>query len=420
MLRESVEQQAHEAGRLAGHHRACAAMLQERREAGGRGVAERLGRHLLLAGEWDAAVEPLLAGARERRETSDYPAALSLLAERETALHQLGAPGADVRWGRGWVLRARIHLHQGELAEVFRWSERAASEGAEDWGGILSEALRLQGDAARRRGDLDRAAGLYDRCIALPDNPHGAAASLWGLADVARQRGRTAEARTLLDRSLLLYRAIGDEHGIADHLLGQADLARQRHDLAAADDLYAQARDRFTALGNRYGVSRGTNGLGDVARMRGDLQAARQGYVRSLALLEELRSADAVFPRLNLALIHLAEAHFRNAREILDESREILERRGWGGLLAAVHLGLLACTAHKRDWKVWDDHLERGRAALSAGIAFDPDLASCAELAGRLAARSGQDARATEAYAIASAQWKGLGDAEGERRVARG
>jgi len=419
MLRESIEQQAHEEGRLGEHHRACAAMLKERRATGGRGIAERLGRHLVLAGDWDAAVEPLLAGARERRETSDYPAALSLLAERETALHQLGAPTADVRWGRGWVLRARIHLHQGELAEVFRWSERAAAEGAEDWGGILSEALRLQGDAARRRGDLDRAAGLYDRCIALPENPHGAAASLWGLADVARQRGRTAEARTLLDRSLLLYRAIGDEHGIADHVLGQADLARQQHDLAAAADLYAQARDRFLALGNRYGVSRGTNGLGDVARMRGDLQAARQGYARSLALLEELRSADAIFPRLNLALIHLAESHFRAAREIFEESREILERQGWDGLLVATHLGLLACTAYTRDWKAWDDHLERGCAALDTSAALDPDLATCAELAGRLVARAGQDARAAEAYAIASTQWKGLGNAEGERRVAR-
>jgi serine/threonine protein kinase/tetratricopeptide (TPR) repeat protein len=419
MLRESIEQQAHEAGRLAGHHRACAAMLRERRTAGERGVAERLGRHLLLAGDWEAAVEPLLAGARERRETSDYPAALSLLAERETALHQLGAPTADPRWGRGWVLRARIHLHQGELAEVFRWSERAAAESGKDWGGILSEALRLQGDAARRRGDLDRAAGLYERCIALPDNPHGAAASLWGLADVARQCGRTAEAGTLLDRSLLLYRAIGDEHGIADYSLGQADLARQRRDLVAAADLYAQARDCFTALGNRYGVSRGANGLGDIARMRGDLQAARQGYARSLTLLEELRSADAVFPRLNLALIHLAESHFRDAREILEESREILERRGWGGLLAAVHLGLLACAAHARDKKTWDDHLEHARAALGTSAALDPDLAACAEFGGRLLARAGQDARAREAYGIALTQWKGLGDAEGERRVER-
>jgi serine/threonine protein kinase/tetratricopeptide (TPR) repeat protein len=419
MLRESIEQRARETGRLAGHHRACAAMLRERLAAGIHGVAERYGHHLLLAGDWEAAVEPLLAGARERRESSDYPAAFSLLAEREWALHQLGAPTSDPRWGEGWVLRARIHLHQGELAEAFRWSERAEAESGEGWGGIHCEALRLQGDAARRRGDLDRAANLYERCIALLDNRHGAAASLWGLADVARRQGRPEEARTLLDRSLLVYRAIGDEHGIADCALGQADLACQRHDLVAAEGLYEQARARFTVLGNRYGVARGMNGLGDVARMRGDLGAARLGYARALALLQELRSADAVFPRLNLALIHLAEARFPEARESLEESLEILERRGWGSLLAAAHLGLLACAAQACDPKAWDDHLEGSRAALRLSAAFDLDVATCAEQAGRLMARAGHDARAAEAYAIASAQWKGLGDVEGERRVER-
>src|SRR6185295_15006080 len=159
MLRESVERMARDAGRLAAHHRACAAMLRERR-AGERGVAERLGRHLLLAGEREAALEPLLAGARERRETSDYPAALSILADREAVLEELGAPAADPRRGKGWVVRARIHLHQGELAEVFRWAERAEAASGDAWGAILSESLRLQGDAARRRGDLDGAAHL--------------------------------------------------------------------------------------------------------------------------------------------------------------------------------------------------------------------------------------------------------------------
>jgi eukaryotic-like serine/threonine-protein kinase len=416
MLRESVERMARDGGRLAGHHRACAAMLRERR-TGARGVAERLGRHLLLAGEREAALEPLLTGARERRETSDYPAALTLLADREAALEELGAPAADPRRGKGWVVRARIHLHQGELAEVFRWAERAETAGGEDWGAILSESLRLQGDAARRRGDLDGAAHLYERCIALPENPHGAAASLWGLADVARQRGRTAEARTLFDRALLLYRAIGDEHGIADHTLGQADLARQRRDLAGAEDLYRRARDRFEALGNRYGVARGTNGLGEVARMRGDLVIARECYARSLSLLEELRSADAVFPRLNLALIHLAEARFRDAQEILEESREILERWGWGGLLAVVHVGLLSCAADARDWSAWDDHLDRSRAALGTSTALDPDIAACAELGGRLMDWAGQDTRARVSYGIALAQWRGLGDERGVRRM---
>jgi eukaryotic-like serine/threonine-protein kinase len=419
MLRESVERMSREGGRFAAHNRACAAMLAERAAAGERGVAERLGRHLLLAGERAAALAPLLAGAREHRGTSDYPAAQALIAEREEALRDLGIPEDDPRWGEGWVVRARIQLHQGQLEEVFRWAERAESGGSASWAPIRSEALRLLGDAARRRGDLDRAAALYVRCIDLPDNLHGAAASYWGLGDVARQRGRLEEARTYFDRSLTLYWEIGDEHGVADHGIGAADLARQRSQLAVAEDHYRQTRDRFEALGNRYGVARSLNGLGDVLRLRGNYTGAAELYGRSLTILEGLRSADGVFPRINLALTAIAEQRFSAAEGTLHEARELLERHGWGGLLSCVHVALLACTAQARDWPDWDDHLARGAAALRESGLFDPDVAWCAELAGRLTEWSGQAARAREVYELALAQWRGLEDTQGVARIER-
>jgi eukaryotic-like serine/threonine-protein kinase len=419
MLRESIERMFREAGRFAAHNRACAAMLAPRAAAGERGAAERLGRHLLLAGERAAALEPLLTGARERRGTSDYPAAQTLIAEREETLRELQIPEDDPRWGEGWVVRARIQLHQGRLEEVFRWAERAESGTGESWTPIRSEALRLLGDASRRRGDLDHAAGLYQRCIGLPDNPHGAAASLWGLGDVARQRGRLEEAQSFFDRSLHLYREIGDEHGVADHGIGAADLARQHNELALAEDLYRQARSRFEALGNRYGVARSLNGLGDVARLRGSSSSACESYARSLAILEALRSADGIFPRLNMALIALAEQRFAAAEATLQEACEMLDRLGWGGLSSCVHVCRLSCVAQAREWPAWDDHLALGASLLRQSGLYDPDVAWCAELAGRLTEWAGQPARAREVYELAQAQWRGLGNASGIERIDR-
>jgi len=422
MLRESVERMSREAGRFAAHNHACAAMLAGRAAAGERGIAERLGHHLLLAGERAAALGPLLDGARERRGTSDYPAAQALLDERETALRELGIPDDDPRWGEGWVVRARVHLHQGQLDEVFRWAEPAAGKGSEPWAPIRPEALRLLGDAARRQGDLDRAAHLYERCIGLPDdlhpdNLHGAAASLWGLGDVARQRGRLAEARVFFDRSVGLYREIGDEHGVADHGIADADLARQGREYTRAGDLYRQTCARFEILGNRYGVARSLNGIGDVARLQGDLALAAGHYRRALAILDGLRSADGIFPRLNLALIDLAEQRFTAAEGTLGEAREQLERLGWGGLLSCVHVCLLACVSQARDWAAWDGHLDLGAAALRTSGLVDPDVAWAAELAGRLTEWAGQSARAREVYEIALAQWRGLGEARGAARI---
>jgi serine/threonine protein kinase/tetratricopeptide (TPR) repeat protein len=404
MLRESLERMAREAGRWPGHNRGCAAMLLGRAAAGERGVAERLGRHLLLAGQPASAVDFLLRGAGERRETSDYAAAQLLLVQRDEALQLLSAGRRDPRWGDGWVLRARIHLHQGQLDEVFRWAGRAVTGGTEDeWTRIRSEALRLLGDAARRRGDLRQSVDLYERCLST-ESPHGVAASLWGLADVLRQRGDLERARELFDRSERLYREIGDDHGVADHLIGLADLARQRRDAAGAERWYRKARYRFEELGNQYGVARSLNGLGEAARLREDWARAGGLYLQSLGILERLSSADGLFPRVNLALVDLGGGRFAEAREGLEEIRRQLEDLDWGGLLACVHAGLLACTAHARAWGAWETsfgHLSRRLA--SSGLQ-DPDIAWCAELSAKLAEGAGREAWARAARGLVPPQ----------------
>jgi tetratricopeptide (TPR) repeat protein len=346
--------------------------------------------------------------------------AMDLLARRDRILAELGAAARDPRWGEGWVLRARIHLHQGELGEVFRWAGRAVSGGFEgDWMTIRSEALRLLGDAARRRGDLAEAARLYERCIALPDNPHGASASLWGLGDVARQRGDLGQARDLFDRSLRLYEEIGDAHGLADHRIGLADLARQRRDVAAAESFYLEATVRFEELGNRYGMARGLNGLGEVSRLQGNLEEAGRLYRRSRSILAELSSADEIFPRVNLAFVSLAEGHFGRARRELEESRSLLGGMGWGGLLTCVHAALLSCAAQARDWSFWDDGFAIVSPAVEGSGIVEPDLAWAAELAGRLTEWAGETARAKAVYGLARAQWRALGDVEGVARMER-
>lgn len=386
MLRESLERMAQEAGRWPGHNRACAAMLLGRAVAGERGVAERLGRHLLLAGQPDTAVDFLLSGARERRETSDYGPAQALLSLRDDALQSLEAARRDPRWGEGWVLRARIHLHQGQLNEVFRWAGRAVTGGADaEWNRIRSEALRLLGDAARRRGDLAQAVDLYQRCVSTTENPHGVAASLWGLGDVLRQRGDLAKARRFFDRSHRIYEEIGDEHGLGDHLIGLADLARQRRNLDEAGRLYGEARERFESLGNQYGVARALNGLGEASRMRGDLARAGGLYLQSLGILERLSSADGIFPRVNLALVDLGGERFAEARGVLEEILPHLEDLGWGGLLACVHTARLACAIHSRDWAAWEESYARASELLGASGIQDPDVAWAAGVAARLA-----------------------------------
>lgn len=413
MLRESVERLAREAGRGPVHHRACAAFLASRELAGELGVAERRGRHLVQAGDLAVALVPLLRGASERRERSDYREAQALLDQRDEILDRLGAAADDERRGEGWVLRSRIHLDQGRLGDVFRWAERAeATAAGRSWSPTRAEAVRLLGDAARRHGDLDRAAELYERCVDLGESgsiTNGAAASLWGLGDLARQRGDLVRARDLFARSRRLYEELGDPHGVADHLIGMADVARHAGDLAAAQDLYGEAEARFEALGNRYGASRGINGRGEVARLSHDLAGADRLYRRAESILARLRSADEIVPRINRALVALARWDFPQAAGILEECLARLEEMGWGGPLACVHLARLPCLAESRAWAAWDDAFSRGAAAVRSAGLVDPDVALVAELAAQTAAAAGQEARARAVRELALDQWRRLG-----------
>ena len=410
MLRESVERLAREAGRGPAHHKACAAFLASREEAGERGVAERLGRHLVQAGELEAALAPLLRGARERRERSDYRGAQALLDQRDEILDTLGAAVDDERRGEGWVLRSRIHLHQGRLADVFRWAERAeAAASGLGWTATRAEAVRLLGDAERRNGDLDRAAELYERCARLGGATNGAAASLWGLGDLARQRGDLARARDLFVRSRRLYDELGDQHGVADHLIGLADVARHTGDLTAARNLYLEAEVRFEELGNQYGVSRGLNGLGEISRLQRDLVWADRFYQRAESILVSLHSADEVFPRFNRAQVALAQGDFPRAAGILEECLARLEEMGWGGPLACVHLARLPCLADSRSWSIWDDAFTLGATAVRGAGLVDPDVALITELAAQTAEAAGQEARAQAARELAMEQRRRLG-----------
>jgi tetratricopeptide (TPR) repeat protein len=417
MLRESIERRAREAGRFEAHQLACARAVEGAYRAGVPRAADRYARHLLRAGRAGDAIAPLLRTAAERRETSDYAVAHAWLDRREQALSSLSAPTSDPQWGEGWALRARLFLHEGDVASARASAERTEREATRHgWTDLLSEGLRLSGDAARREGALRRAADLYDRGIALRPrlvSPHGVAASLWGQGDVARQQGRLRQALDCFERSRELYARIGDEHGVADHRIGAADVAWQARRLADAERLYGEAEALFGHLGNRYGIARARNGLGEVARVAGDLDEAARLYREAVALLDLVGSADAAFPRVNLALVALAQGRTEEARAQLVPLGDALAARGWHGLRAVADTALLACGAEEG----WTAAFARVRSVLDGEGLVEPDVAWLAERAGLRAAEEGAPAHARAAFELSLAQWTALGHANEVARL---
>ncbi|HEX5819719.1 MAG TPA: tetratricopeptide repeat protein, partial [Gemmatimonadales bacterium] len=231
-------------------------------------------------------------------------------------------------------------------------------------------------------GALDSAVAYFDRAAVLAHAARDARTelnALGGRANVLRDRGEYAAARTAYERTLGLRERIGDVRGIAADRtnlgilameLGDADAARasyleaiavsRRHALrdaeatalvnlgalASEEAEYAdavahetRARLLYRELGDRQGEATTLHSLGLLELRRGDYPAAKRKLEAALALHREVGpTAAAVAVTADLARLSAAMGDPQAARAHLDRAQR-LARRGEGpGLEADVAL----------------------------------------------------------------------------------
>ncbi|MBI2898347.1 MAG: protein kinase [Deltaproteobacteria bacterium] len=418
MLRESLERRARESDRWPGLHRACASMLHGRT---GPAVAERLGRHLMAAGDAALALEPLLEGANERMSAGDAEDVEALVAERERGMDVLDLPAADSRRGQGWVLASRALRFRGETEAAWQSAARAESDARRfRWSDVLPAALLELAAIARSRGDLSGsearcreaaalAADLGDRKLAV----RCAIALAW----VLLQRGGLAEAEERLRAALADAVPMGALESEAECHLRLGDLSVKAGRLADAKAHLELARERFSTCGGRWGFAVATSDLAEVARLEGDLEAAEAGYRAALDRFRALGSASASIPELNLALVLVQRGRWDETGVLLPELLAKLERENRGLLVGVLHACLTAHAAATRDWPAWDRHLEACRRIFDQTGAFDVDIAQVAAIAGDLAAAAGEAARAADARSLARRHFTGLGRTDDAKRL---
>jgi len=412
MLRESLERRAREAGRLEAHHRACARLLEGKR---GVGVAERLGRHLLAAGEHEAALAPLLEGARERTGMGDYRIGEALLAERERALNELALPASDPRWGEGWTVQAQCIVMQGRVSEASRRAALAVRHARRyGWERVHALALYERGRVAWDRGLLERT----ERCMRDVAERARAMGDLLLAANARRSVAAVMVARGHLEPAAALFRAAhedfdaqGDESGAGHCCMGLGVIDAQRGRLGEARAQLERALVHFERCGSRAGIALSKKHLADVARHRGALDEAEAGYRDALTLHEAIGSADAAVTEATLGLVLMERGQHADARRVLEHCLRTFEEHGRTALAGCTHACLLPGAADAGDWADFDAHLADARALLAQTGFNYLDIARAAQLGGDLARAAGEPARARGAYALAAAQWRALGRA---------
>ena len=378
---------------------------------------ERLGRHLVGAGEFLAAVPVLLSGAKQRRRSGDYRGTLAVLDERDRARSRAGLETADPL---GWMVRAEALLRLGNIDAAEALVDRAAA--AAEAPAHVAEAAIRKGMILDRRGRSEDARAHLERGRALATELGERQLLGWAreqLSQVAMRRGRYAEAESLALEAAADYEHQGQLHGVSNCMLIAGVIAIKGGDAAAARPRFERLLELSVAANLRTNEGHARMNLGEVARMLGDLDAAAAHYAEAELILEPTGGLHALFPRLNRALVQVDQGATEEALPVLLRVAEEFARRERALLESTVRLGLLRCYGARGDGERWDAALARACAVLATTDELDREVAELAEAAGRDADQRGWPDRARAAWALAELHWRALGRTDDAARVAR-
>jgi tetratricopeptide (TPR) repeat protein len=180
--------------------------------------------------------------------------------------------------------------------------------------GRLKEALAHE----MRRVEVARRAG----------NRRMVAGALANVAMYSSDLGEFGDARALLEEALAEYRRAGDLFNVSVVLTNYGNLLRRIGSVDESIKAQSEARELASALGDDYGVL--VSGINIAACHMSLAQYTRAAveHERALALLRRFKDLPAEAQlRHNTAIVAFRMGDFRNAREQLEQSTALNQRR---------------------------------------------------------------------------------------------
>jgi tetratricopeptide (TPR) repeat protein len=282
------------------------------------------------------SIESVLLGAEQRhdralRELDNVRAVLAwaletgrfeLAADLATRLENLWATRDPTEGGR---LFDEILAHAEDLPEE-----------------LVARALRCRGSNATIYGDLELGRSLYERSLAVYreiGDQAGVGVLLHRLAvESLRMDGDVKRARALAEQSLALHRAHGAVNGEAQALSLLADVAWTEGDRPAAFELLRESVALAREGGFRWWEAAVVGDLAEWALELGRIDEARAAAERSLELVGPMQSRQQTI---------LALAVF--ARVAVAEGRQAAAGLVWGAIEAEERRGRVGLWEQHRD-----------------------------------------------------------------------
>ena len=373
-----------------------------------------------------------LAGSEEAEAIREQHARFFLALAEEAEPHLFG--GKSVAWlnrlevehgnlraALAWSLDANIEVglrlagalgrfwhHRGYHSEGRNWLETVLTRSEAAGAGLdhlRAKAYNRAGHLSWFQRDMAAAHSLQERSVALwreVGDERGLAVALCDFGAAVYGRGDLARARRLLEESVTLFRRTDDLPGLALALFWRGHLAYiARHyesARASAEESMALARQ----VGDINTVAGPTSTLGRIAFDRGDYAAAQSFLEQSLAMWQQTGDEPGKAIALRcLGDISYTRADYGRARVLYNESLEIWRKIGGKGNVAKLlnDLGLVALR---------ENHLQRAQEllveslSLYQGVEYQQGIGVCLVGLAGVAERQGQPERAAWLLGVAA------------------
>lgn len=189
--------------------------------------------------------------------------------------------------------------------------------------------LRLAGSLWRFwwvRGYLNEGRVRLEAALRLA--PHASrelrANALRGAAKLALQQGDYAQALSMSQESLELFRLVGDQWGIARQIELLGELAYYQGDYPQSVELFNESLTIRRAILDKEGVAVSLHQLGMIARDHGDTHQAKQLFEQSLQLFRELEDKIFIAQTLNhLGLVEHTMCEYERANLLFEEAASL-------------------------------------------------------------------------------------------------
>jgi predicted ATPase/class 3 adenylate cyclase len=371
------------------------------------------GRHLAWYLDFAEQAEPKLQGPDQlgslsalEMEHDNLRTALEWAKTEESGAEAgLRLAGALYRF---WAIR-------GYLSEGREWLEGAEgrSEGASS-----ARAKAIYGAAvlAFAQGDYGRSADLCERSLTLYrelGDKLGIALSQNIQAFLNRNRGEHGRAVALLENSLTLCRELNHPWALAETLYVLALTVRRQGDYERAKALLEESLVLWRQTGDKWGLTRTLGSLGVVARLQGDYARSRALHEESLALARESGHKFEIAEAL-LTLGTVAQNQGDYARAIgLYEECLILSRESGDKLRVGVSLLNLGNVRHYQGDQAQAKELVEEAKTVLAAVGAKQQTAVCLSTLGSVALAQGEVERAIALFRESLTLYRALGDKRG-------